>query len=136
MGLMEDAGPAADEEEAEQVVEGMAQAEALSNNSLVCRGGTCTAQRFEEGSGVTRDASGRLHGVSVNSAPGASLEELTRTIPNKQVGVTTVGAVRAVGGNVVPSRTARNPTHATMSGISAEQAEKLFTPTIRNPNGH
>ena len=44
----------------------------------------------------------RLAGVSVNRAPGRTVEELTASIPNKQVRVTTVGAIRAAGGDVIP----------------------------------
>ena len=106
----------------------------LADNALVCRGGTCTADQFAKGSGVSVDPSGKLSGVSVNSAPGATIDELTRTIPNKQVGVTTVGDVRRAGGEVTPSRTAKNPTHCTLCGITPREAEDLFTPTIRNPN--
>ena len=83
---------------------------------------------------MTVDTSGRLEGVSVNSAAGATVNELTATIPNKQVGVSTVGQVRAAGGDVVPSETTSNPHHCTMCGITPQQAEQLFTPTVRNPN--
>jgi len=75
----------------------------LSNDALICRGGTCTAERFRQGAGVTLDEAGKLHNVSVNSAPGKTLAELTVTIPNKQVGVTTVGEVRAAGGRCFPN---------------------------------
>jgi len=100
----------------------------------VCRGGSCTADRFAKGSGVTTDAAGKLDGVSVNSAAGKSLQELTQGIPHNKVGVTTVGDVRKVGGNVVASPTKNNPNHATLSGVTAKQAEDLMTPTVRNPN--
>ena len=100
----------------------------------MCRGGSCTADRFASGSGVSIDDAGNLQGVSVNSAPGASLEDLTAGIPHKKVGVSTVGDVRAAGGDVVPSPTPNNPTHATMGGISPEKAEELFTPTGPYPN--
>ena len=73
-------------------------------------------------------------GVSVNSAPGASVKELSGTFPNKQVGVSTVGDVRAAGGDVVASPTPKNPNHATMGVITPEKAEELFTPTVPNPN--
>jgi RHS repeat-associated protein len=106
----------------------------LPGDTPVCRGGTCTAERFEHGSGVTLDKNGRLQGVSVNSKAGHTLEELTSTIPNKQVGVSTVDEVRKAGGNVFASPTDNNPFHATMSGITPDQAQQLFTPTIRNPN--
>ncbi len=89
----------------------------LPGNTLVCRGGTCTAERFAQGSGGTVDASGRLQGISVNSAPGATVKELTSTIPNKQVGVTTVDHIRV-----------------TLCDLTPSQAEQLFTPTIQNPS--
>ena len=53
---------------------------------------------------------------------------------DRQMGATTVSEVRAAGGDVVPDPQPGNPTHAKMSGLTPSQAEKLFTPTIRNPN--
>lgn len=106
----------------------------LSNSDNVVRGGTNTADRFSNGSGVTTNADGTLNGVSVNSAPGASVAELSQGIPNGQVGTTTVGEIRAAGGDVTPSPTANNPNHCTMCGITAEKAEELFNPTIKNPS--
>jgi len=106
----------------------------LPDDAYVCRGGTCTATRFAKGSGVQLDSQGKLSGVSVNSALGQSVKELTKSIPNKQVGVTTVGEVRKTGGDILPSGTLNNPYHCTLCGITPLQAEKLFTPTIINPN--
>lgn len=106
----------------------------LSNSDNVVRGGTNTADRFSNGSGVTTNADGTLNGVSVNSAPGASVEQLSQGIPNGQVGTTTVGEIRAAGGDVIPSPTANNPNHCTMCNISPQKAEELFTPTIKNPS--
>jgi len=80
------------------------------------------------------DAGGKLNGVSVNSAAGKSLDELTVGIPHKKVGVTTVGDVRRSGGDVVPSPNTRNPNHATLQGVTPQQAQDLMTPTVRNPN--
>lgn len=108
---------------------------ALSDSALVCRGGTCAANRFANGSGVSIDTAGNLNGVSVNSANGVSLRQLTSGIPNGQVGVTTVGEIRRTGGSVKPSPTANNPYHCIMCGITPNKAESLFTPTIKNPNG-
>jgi hypothetical protein len=105
----------------------------LPDEALVVRGGTNTAERFANGSGVTVDAAGSLNGVSVNSAAGKSLTELSQGIPNGQVGVTTVGQVRAAGGEVIASPTRSNALHCTLSGITAEVASELFTPTVRNP---
>ncbi len=106
----------------------------LPDSALVCRGGTCTAEKFSSGSGVTADSTGKLQGVSVNSSAEKTLEQLTVGIPNKQVGVTTVGNVRRAGGNVTPSPTATNPDHCTLCGITPQQAERLMTPTKKNPN--
>jgi hypothetical protein len=85
---------------------------------------------------------GHIEGVSVNAAPGVSVQALTAPnphtgypgIPHNQVGVTTVGAIRAAGGDVVPSPTRANPYHATVSGLTPEQASQLFRPTVKNPN--
>ncbi|WP_311767373.1 RHS repeat-associated core domain-containing protein, partial [Burkholderia contaminans] len=106
----------------------------LPNEAIVCRGGSCTAEKFRQGSGVTVGTDGKLDGVSVNSAMGKSLDDLTNGIPHGKVGVTTVGSVRAAGGDVIASPTYNNKNHATLSGITAEQAEALMTPTVRNPN--
>ena len=106
----------------------------LPDDALVCRGGTCTAERFRQGAGVILDEAGKLRNVSVNSAPGKTLAELTVTIPNKQVGVTTVGEVRAAGGQVLTKPTMRNPDHGVLEGLTPEEVVRLFTPTIRNPH--
>jgi hypothetical protein len=114
----------------------------LPDDALVVRGGQNLPENFERGSGVTVEAEGVLRSVSVNSAPGATLEELTRANPgtgypgilNHQVGVATVGAIRKCGGTVVPSPTRTNPYHATLDGLTPEQASRLFRPTISNPS--
>jgi hypothetical protein len=114
----------------------------LPDATFVVRGGQNLPANFAQGSGVTVDAGGHIEGVSVNAAPGVSVEELTAPnphtgypgIPHNQVGVTTVGAIRAAGGDVVPSPTRTNPYHATLSGLTLEQASQLFRPTVPNPN--
>ena len=108
--------------------------DALPDEALVCRGGTCTADRFEKGAGVTLDAVGCLYGVSVNSAASKDPAELSASIPNRRIGVTTVGDVRAAGGEVTAASTVNNPDHCHLHGISAKVAETLFSPTVRNPN--
>jgi RHS repeat-associated protein len=103
----------------------------LPDQLIVCRGGTCTAERFAAGSGVTIDERGLLQGVSVNT--GESLRAASAGIPNGQVGSTTVGEIRALGGDVIASPSPGNPAHATMGGITPAQATQLFTPTAPNP---
>src|SRR5262245_17638528 len=56
----------------------------LPDDAVVVRGGAKLAESFAQGSGVAVDAGGTLDGVSVNSAPGLSLEELTAS--NSQSG--------------------------------------------------
>src|SRR5436309_244373 len=108
----------------------------LLDDALVVIGGQNLPVNFALGSGVTVGTEGKLREVSVNSDAGLAFEELTAALPqtgypgilNNQVGVTTVGAVRALGGDVVPSPTRGNPHHATLSGLTPEQASSLFRP--------
>ena len=82
----------------------------LPDETLVVRGGKNLPDNFAQGSGVTVDTGGKIRDVSVNAAPGRSVKDLTAPnsqtgypgIPHNQVGVTTVGKVRALGGDVVP----------------------------------
>jgi hypothetical protein len=114
----------------------------LPDDALVVRGGQNLPENFANGSGVIVQADGKIQGVSVNSASGRSVEELTAPMPatgypgilNNQIGVTTVGAIRACGGDVAPSPTRTNPHHATLSGLTPTQASNLFRPTIANPS--
>lgn len=114
----------------------------LPDDALVVRGGQNLPESFANGSGVTIGDGEVLEGVSVNAAAGQSVEALTGAntatgypgLPHNQIGVTTVGAIRAAGGDVVPSPRKGNPTHATLRGITPEQASQLFRPTVRNPN--
>lgn len=109
-------------------------APALADEALVVRGGLNQAENFVNGTGVTVDAAGNLQGVSVNSANGASVKELSQGIKNGEVGVSTVRDVRAAGGDVKPSPTVNNPNHCTMCGITPQKAQELFTPTVKNPS--
>jgi hypothetical protein len=114
----------------------------LPDDTLVVRGGRNDAESFARGSGVQMDSSGKLQGVSINCGAGLSVEELTAPrpstgypgIPHNHVGVTTVGAIRAAGGDVIPTPSRTNPHHARLSGLTPEQASALFQPTVRNPS--
>jgi hypothetical protein len=55
--------------------------EPLPDEALIVRGGQNLPENFAKGSGVTVGADGVLQGVSVNSAPGAAVEDLTAAIP-------------------------------------------------------
>ena len=93
------------------------------------RGGRNRPEDIERGFGV--HPSGAV-GVSVESAAGLSAAELAEGIPHGQVGVTTVGRIRAAGGDVVRT-SGRSPNHATLVGLTPEQAAGLLRPTITNP---
>jgi hypothetical protein len=104
----------------------------LSNDALVVRGGTSKAEQFAANGKVGAD--GKLTDSSVNSAVNKTAAELSVGIPNKQMGVTTVGNIRAQGGDVKAAPNPNNPDHCSMCGLTPKQAEQLFNPTIRNPN--
>jgi len=107
----------------------------LPDSALVCRGGTCLASQFAGGTGVTVEADGTMSGVSVSSASNKTIENLSSPYLNNQVGVTTAGQIRAAGGQITSSPIGNpyNPYHASIDGLTAQQLEGLFTPTIRNP---
>jgi RHS repeat-associated protein len=105
---------------------------ALDDASLVVRGGTNTVERIVAGA-ERMDASGIVHGVSVNSARGASLFDLSSTIPHNQIGVTTVGQIRAAGGTIAPDPIPTNPYHCLVSCITPQSLSDLLRPTIRRP---
>jgi len=71
-------------------------------------------------------------GISVECAEGVAVQDLAVFLPHGHVGVTTVGAIRATGGDVVRT-SGRSPHHATLVGLSPEEASRLFTPAIPNP---
>ena len=101
----------------------------IPDDALVIRGGKNQASDIQRGTG-THPAG--IIGVSVESAEGVPVAELARTIPHRQIGMTTVAEVRKAGGDVV--RTAgRSPYHATLTGLPPEQVSKLLTPTVPNP---
>lgn len=108
-----------------------ASAEGLDDGVVLVRGGTNTADRFTNGSGVTSDAAGNLFHVSVNS--GRTVEEAAQGIKNNQIGVSTVGDVRNAGGTVTRDPTPHNPHHCLISGCTADVLSDLFTPTLKNP---
>ena len=101
----------------------------LPDDAWVIRGGQNRAADIERGFGT--HPSGAT-GVSVESAAGLSVESLTGGVPHRQIGVTTVGRVRAAGGDVVRTP-GRSPNHATLVGLTPDQASALLTPTLPNP---
>ncbi len=105
----------------------------LPDDALVVRGGLNEPDNFSKGTGVNTDTDGLLSEVSVQCAPGKTEKELARPLLNGQIGVTTLGRVRAAGGEVDPDPTAGNPDHCLLRGLDAATASSLFTPTKSNP---
>ena len=101
----------------------------IPDDALAVRGGRNRPEDFERGVGTHPSG---ITGVSVESAVDKSISDLTSYIPHSQIGVTTVGAIRAAGGDVVRTN-GRSPHHATIVGLDAATASRLFTPTIVNP---
>jgi hypothetical protein len=104
-------------------------AERIPDVALVVRGGRNQPDDLRRG---LRTHPCGVTGASVEGAEDLTVEELARAIPHGQVGVTTVGTVRAAGGDVVRT-SGRSPHHATLVGLSPEQASGLLTPTRPNP---
>ncbi len=102
----------------------------LPNDALVVRGGAnITPESISNGTGVHPCG---IEGFSAESRASASLSELAPWVPNNQIGVTTVGEVRAAGGEVTPT-SGRSPNHATVSGLDPALASALFSPSQPNP---
>lgn len=104
-------------------------ADLLPDEVLVIRGGRNEPEDIRRRMGT--HPSGVI-GVSVEAAAQLPLEELAKAVPHGRIGVTTVGAVRKAGGDVVRT-SGRSPNHATLTGLSPEAASRLLTPTIPNP---
>jgi hypothetical protein len=101
----------------------------ISDDAFVVRGGKNRPEDIQRGTATHPSG---ITGVSVESAEGISVAELARAIPHGQVGVTTASGIRKAGGDVVRT-SGRSPYHATLTGLTPEQASKLLTPTISNP---
>lgn len=103
--------------------------EKIPDEALVIRGGRNRPTDIVRGTGTHPSG---VTGVSVESAVGVTVAELAAAIPHRQVGVTTVGEVRKAGGDVIRT-VGRSPHHATLTGLTPEQASCLLTPPIPNP---
>jgi hypothetical protein len=101
----------------------------LPDEAFVVRGGRNTPEQIDENIG--RHPSGVV-GVSAESAAGLTVAELAANLPHGQIGVTTVGRVRAAGGNVIRTH-GRSPNHVTVTGLPADEISRLLTPTEPNP---
>jgi hypothetical protein len=100
-------------------------AEQIPDEALVIRGGRNQPADLQRGNGMHPSG---VTGVSVESAADKTIAELAEAIPHNQIGVATVGAVRAA-----VRTSGRSPYHATLTGLTSEAASALLTPTVPNP---
>lgn len=101
----------------------------LPDDAFVVRGGLNRPQDLRRKFGTHPSG---LPGFSVESSPGLTPTELAQNVPHGKIGVTTVGRVRAAGGDVIPT-SGQSPNHATVTGLSPEQVSRLLAPVIPNP---
>jgi hypothetical protein len=109
--------------------EGYPLADRIPDDAVVVRGGLNLPDGIRRGMNVHPCG---VTGISVECGSGVPVVELAVALPHGRVGVTTVGAVRAAGGDVIRT-SGRTPYHATLTGLTPEAASRLLTPTIPNP---
>jgi hypothetical protein len=102
----------------------------IPDEAIVIRGGKNHPEDILRGTGLHPSG---LVGISVECAVGLSIDELSSGIPHGQIGMTTVGEVRQAGGDVVRT-SGRRSSHATLVGLTHEQASELLNPTMSNPS--
>ena len=102
----------------------------LPDDTIVVRGGAdITPESIVKGTG--KHPSAGVEGFSVETKAGACITDLCKNVPNNQVGVTTVGDIRAKGGDVIPT-SGRSPNHATVTGLDPNDASDLLSPSVPN----
>ena len=103
--------------------------ERISDEALVVRGGRNLPEDIKRGTGTHPIG---ITGISVECSSEVILEVLAKNIPHGQIGCTTVGKIRQIGGDVIRT-SGRSPYHATLTGLIPNQISSLLTPTIPNP---
>ena len=101
----------------------------IPDNALVVRGGHNRPEDIRRGMGTHPSD---IMGISVECAIDVAVTQLAKLIPHGQIGIATVGEIRKAGGDVIRT-SGRSPYHATLTGLTPEQASKLLTPTLPNP---
>lgn len=103
--------------------------ERISDEALVIRGGRNLPEDIKRGTGTHPSG---ITGISVECSLEVPLEVLAKNIPHGQIGRTTVGKIRQLGGDVIRT-SGRSPYHATLTGLTPKQICSLLTPTVPNP---
>lgn len=106
----------------------------LSDDTLVCRSGGCSSQAFEQGTGVLKNAEGKLSGVSVNvQMNGESKADLLNMGPARykgEGGFSTLGELKQAGVKFDPSNS-RSLNHFNIGNLTPESLSKLFTSEVK-----
>jgi hypothetical protein len=108
----------------------MSEPKVLSDSAIVLRGGRNRPEDIRRGIGTHPSG---ITGISVECEEDISVQALSIRIPHGQIGVTTVGEVRDIGGDVVRT-SGRSPYHATLTSLISDEISLLLTPTIPNPS--
>ncbi len=93
----------------------------LSDDAIVVRGGKHDPAIISKS---TAEHPSGVKGISVVSADGKSVEELSTAVPHRTITTTTVGAVRNSGGDVVLTQ-GKSPYHATLLIDDSEFTESF-----------
>jgi hypothetical protein len=101
----------------------------IPDEAIVIRGGQNRPEDIQRGIGTHPSG---ITGISVQCGVGLTFVELCDMIPHSQVGSTTVGAVRAAGGDVIRT-SGRSASHATLTGLTPAEISLLLNPTFSNP---
>lgn len=102
----------------------------IPDAAIVVRGGRNRPEDIQRGIGTHPSG---VTGISVECEVELSEKELSVAIPHGQIGVTTVKAVRAAGGDVIRTL-GRSPYHATLTGLNPSAISSLLNPTKPNPS--
>ena len=101
----------------------------FTDNAIVVRGGINTPELVRRG--IDTHPSG-AYGVSVRCGENiVDIAVLASGLRNNQVCITTVGEIRAKGGDVIRT-SGKHPHHATLIGLSPEVASALLRPPLKN----
>ena len=98
----------------------------VSSDTVVCRGGGCSAEAFKAG-GV-QGSDGKMSGIS--TGVGQTVAEATSKLPHSKVGQTTAGKITEAGGAVVKDK----GNHANVSGLTPTKLAEIFKTVIKNPH--
>jgi RHS repeat-associated protein len=99
----------------------------IADDAHVVRGGVATAEQLAKGA-ETVAGDGKLSGISVQSANGASVKDLSLSggLKNNQVSVTTAGEIRATGAEIKATGRPGNPHHCDLCNVDANRVSRTF----------